>query len=68
MDQYKKDTARNILAITLTRQRKDPQQVDDEIFRAYFTNILSPSFKNEYGIALKYGTYQSIIKRVSTIL
>lgn len=68
MDQYKKDIAQNILALTLTRERCDPQQVDDEMFRAYFTNTLSPSFKDEYGITLEYGSYHSIIKTVSSIL
>ncbi len=68
MDQYKKDIAQNILALTLTREKCDPQQVDDEMFMAYFTNTLSPSFKDEYGIELDYGSYQSIIKRVSAIL
>ena len=68
MDPYKKDIARNIIALTRLRQELDPQQVDDGIFRAYFTNTLAPSFKSEYGMKLSYGKYESIIKRASAIL
>jgi len=68
MNQYNQDTARNILSLTIIKQKSDPHQTDDDIFKAYFTNVLSPSFQDEYGIDLKYGTYQSIIKTVSSIL
>lgn len=63
-NKYDKDTAQNILSLTLMRQELDPQQVDDAIFRAYFDNTLAPSFKKQYGTNLKYGTYKSIIKQV----
>jgi hypothetical protein len=65
---YKKDSANNVIAITKLKQKQDPQQVDDEIFRGYFMSCLAPQVKSEYNVDIEYGSYQHIIDQICDIL
>jgi len=65
---YKKDTANNVIGITQIKQKQDPQQVDDEIFRGYFMSCLAPQVKSEYNVDIEYGSYQHIIDQICDIL
>lgn len=68
MSYYNKDTANNVIGITQIKQKQDPQQVDDEIFRGYFMSCLAPQIKSEYDTTIEYGTYQHIIDQICDIL
>lgn len=68
MNYYKKDSANNVIAITKLKQKQDPQQVDDEIFRGYFMSCLAPHVKSEYNVDIEYGSYQHIIDQICDIL
>ena len=68
MNCYNKDLANNLIGITHIKQKQDPQQVDDEIFRAYFMSCLAPQIKSEYDTTIEYGTYQHIIDQICDIL
>lgn len=68
MNYYKKDSANNVIAITKLKQKQDPQQVDDEIFRGYFMSCLAPQVKSEYNVDIEYGSYQHIIDQICDIL
>jgi hypothetical protein len=65
---YKKDSANNVIAITKLKQKQDPQQVDDEIFKGYFMSYLAPQVKSEYNVDIEYGSYQHIIDQICDIL
>ena len=68
MSYYKKDTANNVIGITQIKQKQDPQQVDDEIFKGYFMSCLAPQIKSEYDTTIEYGSYENIIDQICDIL
>ena len=68
MNYYNKDLANNLIGITHIKQKQDPQQVDDEIFKGYFMSCLAPQIKSEYDTTIEYGTYQHIIDQICDIL
>ena len=55
---YKKDTANNVIGITQIKQKQDPQQVDDEIFKGYFMAHLVKGIK-QGKITIPAGYYES---------
>ena len=65
MDNYKNDVANNIIALALAQGKRDPRQVDSEIFESYFKKTLVPAFKSEYGFNIRYGTFDSIVLQAS---
>jgi hypothetical protein len=65
---YNKDLANNLIGITHIKQKQDPQQIDDEIFKGYFVSCLAPQIKSEYNVVIEYGTYQHIIDQICDIL
>ena len=68
MDNYRNDTANNIIALARARGKADPNQTDSEIFESYFKNTLAPAFKAQYGLNMRYGSFDSIIVQAKTAL
>lgn len=64
MEHYKRDLANNIIALTCSRAKDDPEQIDDGLFRHHLVNGLAPEYKRKYGKKLKYGPYEEIIKQI----
>tara|TARA_B110000285_G_scaffold69593_1_gene80067 strand:+ start:4374 stop:4589 length:216 start_codon:yes stop_codon:yes gene_type:complete len=65
MDNYKNDVANNIIALARARGKKDPRQIDSEIFKSYFRKTLAPAFKAQYGLNIRYGSFKSIALQAS---
>lgn len=68
MDQYRNDIANNIIALAGMRAKDDPQQLDSEIFKAYFVKTLAPAFKGAYVVGIKYGSFDRIIAQAKKVL
>jgi hypothetical protein len=68
MDQYRNDIANNIIALAGMRAKDDPQQLDSEIFKAYFVKTLAPAFKDAYVVGIKYGSFDRIIAQAKKVL
>ena len=68
MEHYKYDIANNIIALASMRERHDPHQSDDNLFRSYFENNLAPAFKEQYGVAINYGKYDEIVAQAKKVL
>lgn len=65
MDNYKNDTANNIIALAQAQRKRDPRQVDSGIFESYFKKTLAPDFKSKYGFNIRYSNFDSIILQAS---
>jgi hypothetical protein len=68
MDQYRNDIANNIIALAGMRAKDDPQQLDSEIFKAYFVKTLAPAFKDAYVVGIKYDSFDRIIAQAKKVL
>jgi hypothetical protein len=68
MDQHRNDIANNIIALVSTRAKADPQQLDSEMFKAYFVKSLAPAFKDAYAVGIKYSKFDRIIAKVKKVL
>ena len=68
MDNHKKDVANNIIALAGMRAKDDPQQLDSEIFKAYFVKTLAPAFKDAYVVGIKYDSFDRIIAQAKKVL
>jgi hypothetical protein len=63
MEHYKNDLANNIISLASAKAKGDPKQADDELFKAYFKNILAPGFEKQYGKKITYGKYHKIVEQ-----
>lgn len=68
MDQYRNDIANNIIALVSARAKADPQQLDSEMFKAYFVKSLAPAFKDAYVVGIKYSKFDRIIANAKKVL
>lgn len=68
MDNYKNDIANNIIALARARGEKDPRQLDSALFESYFKKILAPAFEAEYGLNIRYGSFDSIVFQAAKAL